>query len=225
MELKIDIAYKQHHCAKPWLSTCLQQPAACVWLRVPRVSWSQLSNNFTTSIQSSVGAHQGFVLKMNSILAVMWLLCLLVFLPAVLSQFEDCAMLQGSDLGDITIPTTAGLLALALSGGDQLPSVQLQEFNIVCLAQGTVRDRYRSLSLIASYTRSTTPRTTETTQLHLQCVAGAWSTSNFGDIDAAASTPTGGTLTTTLRNDCLLCVDQSLNGQATMDEHCVCECL
>ncbi len=139
-------------------------------------------------------------------------------LPAVRGQGEDCPMLLESELGDTTAVTGTGLLADALSlSGDAGTIVQLLQFNIVCLAQGTVRDTNRSLSLIAEYRDA--GGTVATTQLHLQCVGGTWSTNNFGSSSTAASTPTNGTLTTTLRTDCFLCLNPSQGGPEG-EHHC-----
>ncbi len=80
------------------------------------------------------------------------LVCLQI--PAVRGQFDgtNCTTLQESELGDTTAVTSTGLLAEALSlSGDAGTTVQLLQYNIVCLAQGTARDTYRSLSLIAEY--------------------------------------------------------------------------
>ncbi len=150
--------------------------------------------------------HFQFV-KLGAVALLLVLLCP----PTVRGQGEDCPMLLESELGDTTAVTGTGLLADALSlSGDAGSIVQLLQFNIVCLAQGTVRDTYRSLSLIAEYRDA--GGTVATIQLHLQCVGGTWSTRNFGSSSAAASTPTNGTLTTTLRTDCFLCLNPSQGG-------------
>ncbi len=143
----------------------------------------------------------------------------LVFLqiPAVRG---DCPMLQESELGDTNAVTAAGLMAEALSfaTGEARPTVQLLQYNILCLAQGTGRDTYRSLSLIAEYYRESGD-TVDIKQLHLQCVGGNWSTVNFGTRSTAISTPTNSTLTTTLRTDCFLCLNP-LQGGPEGAHHC-----
>ena len=143
-------------------------------------------------------------------------------LPAVRGQFDDCAMLLESGLGNTTTQVRTGLLAEALAASEvSACGVQLVEFNTVCLAQGTVRDTHRSLSLIASYRDG--GGVVRTTQLHLQCVGRSW---NLRTIETAASIPTTGTLTTPLRTDCFLCDHPAqLGGQGSDAEHCLRELL
>ena len=149
--------------------------------------------------------------------------CLWLIPAAVQGQFSDCSMLLESELGNTTVPVQAGLLydALTSAGGEGPLLVQLVEFNPVCLAQGSVNNTYRSISLIASYIPSDGSETT--TQLHLQCIDGAWSTVNFGSSATSASTPPGGNLTTSVRRDCFLCLNPDIGEPVTPVEHCLSE--
>ena len=55
-------------------------------------------------------------------------------------QVLGCAELQIGDLGDSTPPSAQGLLATALArteSGNTNPSVQVLQFNTVCLSQGS----------------------------------------------------------------------------------------
>lgn len=128
-------------------------------------------------------------------------------------------MLLESELGDTTTPVSTGLLAQALAAerGNPRLTAQLLEFNIVCLAQGTVRDTYRSLSLIVSYRDGGTD---STTQLHLQCDSGSWSIFTGGVSRLAASTPNGGTLSTALKTDCIACLNPLQGAPVTQAHHC-----
>ena len=105
-------------------------------------------------------------------------------------QYSDCSMLQASELGDNITLSGTGLLADALSAVIQATlNYQLLEFNTVCLAQGTVRDTYRSTSLVVRYRDYLGVEST--TQLHLQCINGDWSEVSFGSIDYSISTADG----------------------------------
>ena len=145
------------------------------------------------------------------------LLLLVLFSSSVNGQYSDCSMLQASELGDNTTLSSTGLLADALNAGGQATlTYQLLEFNTVCLAQGTVRDTYRSTSLVVRYRDSLGVEST--TQLHLQCIDEDWSDLNFGSIDNAIST-TDSSLTTPTRRDCLLCISPAVAPISTL-EHC-----
>ncbi len=157
----------------------------------------------------------------------MWLFFQLVVLvavvlyqqvPAVRGQFDgtNCAMLLESELGDTTAPVNTGLLAMALSTADITATVQLLQFNTVCQAQGTVRDTYRSLSLIVDYMPALP--TGSPTQLQLQCVGGMWS---IVMPDIAVSVPTPAALTAALRSDCIACFNPLEAMTVTADEHCL----
>ena len=142
----------------------------------------------------------------------------LLSLTAVNGQYSDCSMLQTSELGDDTALSDTGLLADALNAGGQATlTYQLLESKTVCLAQGTVRDTYRSTSLVVRYRDSLGVEST--TQLHLQCIDGDWSTVNFGSTDNAISTADG-SLTTPVRRDCLVCVSPALPIPVSTQEHC-----
>ena len=152
-------------------------------------------------------------------------LLLLAITSTASSQFSrDCPKLQQSEIGDTNAPTSSGFLAEALSSSSQ---VQLLQFNVVCLVQGSVNGTYRSTSVIVTYMEEGGTETL-TTQLNLQCVDGSpsppqWSTMYDGST-ADASSDTTGDLTTALRTDCFLCVDPDriLGGAQPSDvEHCL----
>jgi hypothetical protein len=113
---------------------------------------------------------------------------------------QECEELQLSDLGDTSTPSSTGLLAgsLITVSGLSMPTVQVFQFNTVCLAQGNVRGRYRSVSLVVLYFEMTTS-SNATAQVEYQCSAGTWG-SNGVEINPV------GTLTTPLRTNCTLCI-------------------
>lgn len=144
--------------------------------------------------------------------------CFLASLAAVSGQSSDCPMLRQSELGDNTTMSATGLLAEALSAGGQGSNVnQLLQYKTVCLGQGTVRDTYRTTSLVVSYLDSTS--TEMTMQLHLQCGAGSWNIAYAGSVDRVL-TATNSTLSTPLRTDCLLCLAPGSGIAVSTEEHC-----
>ena len=149
-------------------------------------------------------------------------LFVLLSLSAVNGQYSDCSMLQASELGDNTTLSSDGLLAEALNARSQATlTYQLLESNTVCLAQGTVRDSYRSTSLVVRYRDSVGDESTM--QLHLQCIDGDWRERNFGFSDNAISTADG-SLTTPTRRDCLVCASpatQIIGSSVSTQEHCL----
>ena len=141
-------------------------------------------------------------------------LFLLLSLPVALGQTisADCPMLQDDQLGNTSALSPEGLLpqALMAESGDADPlSILILETNTVCLGQGTVRDTYRSVSVIVSYMESNS--TEVTVQVEYQCVNGSW------DMPSVTQDPMGD-LTTALRTDCALC---NVSGPASAEEHCI----
>lgn len=154
--------------------------------------------------------------------SMMWTVSL-ILLSAMNVNGQDCPMLQISDLGNTTAPSTAGLLAdtIAAQTGVVDPFIRIIEVNVVCLGQGSVRDTYRTISLVVEYF-SETSRNVSTVQVDYQCVSsGGWGFAGPGALNA---NPTA-TLTTVLRRDCVLCIDPTAPvdtpSLATPDEHCV----
>ena len=129
-------------------------------------------------------------------------------------QYTNCPMLQESELGNTSAPTSSGLLAIALmiSTGEQSVSIRLLEFKAVCLAQGTVNGTYRSTSVITTW--EAISGIVQTTQLDLQCDMGSWTIDTVG-------VPVGTLMTTALRTDCILCLDVFRSaGVSSIMEHC-----
>lgn len=146
---------------------------------------------------------------------------LLWALQAVGGQ-TDCPALQIADLGEVRAPSTTGLVAatIAAESGNANTSIQIMAVNVVCLGQGTMRDLYRSVSLVLRYLDGA-DSTMNIVQVEYQCMAmggGVW---GFGSGPSITTAPTG-TLTTSLRTDCILCVDPNAAMSVTVspDEHC-----
>ena len=151
----------------------------------------------------------------------LFILCFAATWKQVFSQTE-CPILTTSDLGNNVSSSSTGLIVTALAFATQgggANDIQLVDYNIVCLAQGTVEDRYRMVSVIASYFLDGATTVT-TNQFHFQCVSGAWSINVFNNFDnSVSSTAVVGNLTTPVRRDCRFCV--SINGTGfSAAEHC-----
>ena len=167
----------------------------------------------------------------------LWALGVLSLLPVAWTQVtSECPMIQTSEIGSTVSPGTDGLIARSyvLQPGDdpQLPNVQLFVSNIVCLATGPTRERYRSVSLIANFSCSGAACNNnnvawQVAQFHFECIQGAWSASLQGSTDFLRTDSPVGTLSTALRRDCSLCIDPMQLPQQLVDQstHCLRKCM
>jgi len=141
-------------------------------------------------------------------------------------------VLQTEELGDASAPSTTGLIADSYvnQAGDNppRPNVQLFASNIVCLAAGRMRGRYRSVSVIANFSCSGSACDNnniawQIAQFHLECIAGTWAASVSGSADFLITESPVGNLSTMLRRDCTLCIEPQQQPQARVDEatHCL----
>ncbi len=146
---------------------------------------------------------------------------LLMATPVIKSQTNtDCPMVETSDLGSTTGISSTGLLAaslLSIATDNAAPSVQLLEFNTVCLTQGSRSGLYSFTSIVARYRNS--DGTEETIQVDYQCTANAWSQTILGSSGVVTTSPAA-TLTTTLRNDCGTCISPSTL-PSDLINHCI----
>lgn len=140
------------------------------------------------------------------------LLVLLVSSSSVSGQ-TDCSQIVITELGDTAAPSGNGLLADALRAtGAVNVLVQILRINIVCEAQGSVRDLYRSTSVVVEYTDGATT----TVQVECQCLGGMWGLASPVTMNPVAD------LTTPKRRDCILCADPFLStGPIFLDSHCL----
>ena len=153
----------------------------------------------------------------------------------------DCPAFDVSDLGSTNMRTPSGLVVSALaavSGDPSNPaSVQVHDSSIVCLRSGRTRDTYSGVSVVVNYTCTGPP--TECTgtpilsQFDFECVAGTptnpgvrWAAIVDGSASNIITTPPDGSLSTTLRTDCGVCISPARSIFATItnnDQHCGCE--
>ena len=144
-------------------------------------------------------------------LVLLFLLSVLVFSPSV--QGQDCARITATDLGDTAVASGVGLLADALTAAGGGPAmVQVLGINIVCEAQGSARDTYRSTSVVVQYMDMAAM--TAMVQVESQCVGGIWGAAMLNMVpDADITTPT--------RTDCIICADPAVaSGPIIGDSHC-----
>ena len=128
---------------------------------------------------------------------------------------QDCPKLNSSsDLGNTTASSTVGLLAdiLAAVDGGANPSVQILEFNTVCLSQGILQDTYTSTSVVVRYRGG--DGNESTVQVEYECSAGMWDLSNQLAIDTMPIA----NLTTPVKTTCALCRHSPQTAPGT--EHC-----
>ena len=158
------------------------------------------------------------------------LLCLISVLS--FARPQDCPPFTADLLGATDTPNTAGLIGDALaavSGDPSLVSVQVHDSNIVCLRSGRTRDTYSGVSVVVNYTCTGAPSkctgNPTLSQFEFECVTGpvSWASSVGGSASNIITTPPNGTLSTTLRTDCGVCVSPARLGFAAItnnEHHC-----
>ena len=165
------------------------------------------------------------------------MILLIVVLTAVSVSCQiDCSMFNETDLGTTDMSSATGLVGSALaavSGDPSLPvNVQVHDSNIVCLRSGRTRDPYSGVSVVVNYT--CTGASSECTgnpilsQFDFECVANPvrWAASVDGSAANIITTPPSGSLSTTLRTDCGVCISPARSIFATItnnEQHCGCE--
>lgn len=143
----------------------------------------------------------------------------------VVGQGGDCPPLVGSDLGDNESFSQAGLISEAVradTAQQNQTEVQLLNYTIVCVAQGTVRDTWRMVSGVARYMIDGEASPATTTQFHFQCESdgSGWNTTVVNSTDYVLTQPDA-TLDTPPRTDCALCISPSQLPEAVDEQHCV----
>lgn len=152
------------------------------------------------------------------------------------SQLTQCPLIQGSELGRMDTASTDGLISEAFivqaGDNDPRPEVLLFDFSIVCLASGSTREMYQFVSVVASYlcngAQSECNGATLLSQFEFGCVDSGsgpeWSPNIGGSTDNIRTTPADGTLNTTVRTDCSICVSPIRISSANNINHCLRKC-
>lgn len=152
----------------------------------------------------------------STVVIILWS----VVVRTVVCQGGDCSPLVGEDLGDFDSLNQTGLISAALPSQ---PEVQLLNYSIVCVAQGTVRDTWRMVSGVATYLLA--GGMNATVQFHFQCEddGSAWNTTIINSTDFVLSFSPNATFDTPIRTDCALCINPEQLPEADNDQHCVCK--
>ena len=158
-------------------------------------------------------------------------LCLIAIIPFARSQ--ECPIFEESLLGSTSGSSTTGLVRDAIAAGlgeGATVNVLVHASNIVCLTSGRTRDTYTGVSIVVNYTCSSAPACTGNptlSQFDFGCVSGSvWGGSVFGSADSIITTPPTGSLSTTLRTDCGVCLSPARAGFAGVtnnEQHCGCK--
>ena len=88
------------------------------------------------------------------------------------------------------------------------PTVSSHQYT--CLAQGSTRDTYRRVSIIATFTPNS-GQSSQTEHFQLECSSGTWSARIIDGFQTPPSNPM-------LRTDCFTCVPENLGGDSN---HCL----
>ena len=143
----------------------------------------------------------------------------------------DCTPFTENLLGTTNATSTTGLVGDVFQAvsGDPLPvSVQVHASRIVCLRSGRTRDTYSGVSVVVRYSCTGAPSectgNPTLSQFEFECATGpTWTASVGGSASNIITTPPNGSLSTTLRTDCGVCVSPARSGFATItnnEQHC-----
>ena len=129
---------------------------------------------------------------------------LLLVLLSLSTTGRDCPLPTLDDIED----ELKDLLNNADSGGGpHTPDVSSHQYT--CLAQGSTRDSYRRVSIIATFTANS-GQPQQTQQFQLKCLSGTWNAETNDGFETPPSNPKE-------RRDCSTCVPENLGADSN---HC-----
>ena len=129
---------------------------------------------------------------------------LIIVLPLTIGQ-SSCPLPTVTDIeGQLNVL----LLDADSGGGPYDPTVSSHQFT--CLAQGSAKDTYRRVSIIATFTPSS-GQSSQTQHFQLECSGGTWSAVTNDGFQTPPLNPV-------LRTDCFNCVPGNLGGDSN---HCL----
>jgi hypothetical protein len=159
------------------------------------------------------GARQPIILMMTR-LVIFLAYSTLLLLPGRFINGQDCPIVEKSDLGSTSTPSSVGLLPDTLAAAGLSNSIQIIDFNIVCLVQAQMKNEYTSISVIVRYFRDLDSMVADV-QVEFQCSMGQWSAGNNVRMDPIA------TLNSTIALNCILCFEEGTIGSLVVDDnHC-----
>ena len=132
-------------------------------------------------------------------------LLFLIYSPLMVIGQSSCPL---PTVDDIERELNALLLDADSGGGPYNATVSSHQYT--CLAQGSTRDTYRRVSIIATFT-SKSGQPSQTQHFQLECSSGTWSARTNDGFDTPPSNPM-------LRRDCHTCVPGNLGGDSN---HCL----
>ena len=150
-------------------------------------------------------------------LAMFLCLGLIAIIPFARGQAQ-CSIFEEDLLGSTSAASSMGLVGAAFATGvgeGATISVQVHTSNIVCLTGGRDRNMNTGVSAVVNYTcngvRDPACNGNPTlSQFDFGCVPDSlWGASVFGSADSIITTPPTGSLSTTLRTYCGLCLKSS----------------
>ena len=180
-----------------------------------------LVRGFVYCIKTLIAMHRRSALNRVQVLCVIYGALIWTNTRTVVGQGGDCSPLEGTDLGDPDSFNQTGLIWAALPSPQ--PALQVLDYNIVCIAQGTERGTWRMVSGVATYMLE--GGMNSTVQFHFQCESdgSAWNTTVINSTVLTFSPNFTATFDTLRRSDCALCVSPEQWPDADNDQHCVCK--
>ena len=137
---------------------------------------------------------------------------ILLFLTVILIVILSLATGQSScplpTVDDIERELNVLLVNENSGGGQYDPTVSSHQYT--CLAQGSTRDIYRRVSIIATFTPNS-GQSSRTQHFQLECSNGTWSARINDGFETPSSNPIE-------RRDCYKCVPENLDGDSN---HCI----
>ena len=132
-----------------------------------------------------------------------------------------------NELGSTNVRSKFGLVAKAFSTSNAYQFYKIIELNIVCLAQGVIKDRYRYASAIVKYEVEgynsdwIYKRQVVVKQFEFYCSKNKWKVVKRPKFDSAYFyTPAIGNFTTPIQYNCEKCVNPTIR-PSSLAEHCV----
>lgn len=128
---------------------------------------------------------------------------LLVVLPLATAQSQLCSLPNKDGIER----ELEDLLINADASGSYDPTVQSHQYT--CLAQGSTKDTYRRVSIIATFIPNS-GQSQRTEHFQLECISGTWSAITNHGFEPPPPNPRE-------RRDCLTCVPENFLGDSN---HC-----
>ena len=128
-------------------------------------------------------------------IAKLWIgisLLFLIYSPLIVTGQSACPLPTVTDIER----ELEQLLDVADGADTYNPNVSSHQYT--CLAQGSTKDRYRRVSIIATFTCNCV-QAQQTQHFQLQCSSGAWNARLVDGFETPPSNPM-------LRRDCLTCI-------------------